>query len=251
MVRTEADMIVIVSTTTSTTTTSSTTKVSSTTSSIEWFFSTKRLWYPTYQYNDDYEDERMAYGRRRGFANPNPNRRGEFPNPNRRNMLPNFIRDQRGGYSNLDEFLILFLLLMGVMMLSQHCFGSRKLIICLTWSTFSWKITSNLWFINLKEGLWYGELRMYQDKSPIRTWSRMKRILQVYNFALEEEELENRPRPFMRFYQLNEIVQGIPIREKLFIGGNLNGMWELVVMSLIVYMEDLVLGKEMNHIMRF
>jgi len=37
----------------------------------------------------------MVYGRRRGFVNPNPNRR---------NIFPNSIRDQRGGYSNLDEF---------------------------------------------------------------------------------------------------------------------------------------------------
>ena len=32
----------------------------------------------------------------------------------------------------LISFLILFILLMGVMMLSQLCFGSRKLISCLT-----------------------------------------------------------------------------------------------------------------------
>ena len=47
---------------------------------------------PIYQYND-YEEDRMAYGRRREFANPNPHRRGGFLNPNRRNMFPNSIRD--------------------------------------------------------------------------------------------------------------------------------------------------------------
>ena len=45
---------------------------------------------------------------------------------------------------------------------------------------------------------------------------------------------------------LDEIVQGIPIREKIFIGGDRNGMKELVVMGLIVYVEDFVLRKEMN-----
>ena len=43
-------------------------------------------------------------------------------------------------------------------------------------------------------------------------------------------------------------MQGIPSGEKLFIGGDLNGHVELVVMSLIVYMENLILGKEMNQV---
>ena len=58
---------------------------------------------PIYQYNDC-EEDRIVYETRRGFANPNPHRRGEFSNPNRRNMFPYSIRDQKGGYSNLDEF---------------------------------------------------------------------------------------------------------------------------------------------------
>ena len=37
----------------------------------------------------------------------------------------------------LMSFLIIFRLLMGVKILSQPYFGSRKLIICLTWSVFS------------------------------------------------------------------------------------------------------------------
>ena len=36
------------------------------------------------------------------------------------------------------------------------------------------------------------------------------------------------------------------IREKFFIGGDLNGHVELIVMGLITYMKDLILGKEMN-----
>ena len=49
----------------------------------------------------------MFYGRRRRFANPNPNRRGRFPKPNRRDRLPNSIRDKKGGYSDFDEFGVL------------------------------------------------------------------------------------------------------------------------------------------------
>jgi len=40
---------------------------------------------PFYQeddFEDAYEDEGMAYGRRRRFINPNLNRRGEFSYPN-------------------------------------------------------------------------------------------------------------------------------------------------------------------------
>jgi len=48
---------------------------------------------------------------------------------------------------------------------------------------------------------------MYQGKPPIRTWRQMKRLLQAYNFALEEEEIENRPGPFMRYYSSNEIAE--------------------------------------------
>jgi len=44
----------------------------------------------------------------------------------------------------------------------------------------------------------------YQGKPPIRTWRQMKRLLQARSFALEKEEMKNRPRPFMRFYQPNE-----------------------------------------------
>jgi len=43
-------------------------------------FYEKKLYYLIYQYNNDYEDEKMAYERRRGFTNRNPNRRDGFPN---------------------------------------------------------------------------------------------------------------------------------------------------------------------------
>jgi len=34
-----------------------------------------------------------------------------------------------------------------------------------------------------------------------------EKILTSHSFALEEEEMENRPRPFMRFYRSNETVK--------------------------------------------
>ena len=41
---------------------------------------------------------------RRGFANPNANRRGGFPNPNEKDSFFNSIHGKGGGYSNFDEF---------------------------------------------------------------------------------------------------------------------------------------------------
>ena len=82
-------------------TTSFTTKVSFTTSPIYWIFYEEES--PIYQYND-YEEDGIVNERWQRFATPSPNMRGVFPNPDRRNMFPNSIRDQGGGYSNLDEF---------------------------------------------------------------------------------------------------------------------------------------------------
>lgn len=45
----------------------------------------------------------------------------------------------------------------------------------------------------------------------------------------------------------DEMMQGIHIKEKLFIGGVLKGTQKLVIIGLIGYMEDLVLVKEMKH----
>jgi len=53
-------------------------------------------------------------------------------------------------------FLILFLLLMGVLMLSQPYFGSIKLMGCLIWSIFLWRIKSSSWSTNLKEEQLHG-----------------------------------------------------------------------------------------------
>ena len=61
---------------------------------------------------------------------PNSNRRGGFPNANRRDRFSNSTHDIGGGYSNTYE--LGFLLLMGVMILSQLYFGSIKLMSCLT-----------------------------------------------------------------------------------------------------------------------
>ena len=50
---------------------------------------------------------------------------------------------------------------------------------------------------------------MYQGKSLIRTWRRIRRLLQARarSFALQEEEIEIQPRPFMRSYWLNETAE--------------------------------------------
>ena len=48
---------------------------------------------------------------------------------------------------------------------------------------------------------------MYQGKSSIRTWRRMKRLLQARSLALEEEEIENRPQSFIKSYRSNEIAK--------------------------------------------
>ena len=117
--------------------------------------------------SNDFEND---YGRRRRFTNPNPNRRGRYPNPYRRSRFSNYIRD----IGKDTEILISlgFLLLMGVMMLSQPCFGSRKLISFLTWNILSWKTMSILWLINLKEEQWYGGINfktcLYTNESQLQ-----------------------------------------------------------------------------------
>jgi len=55
----------------------------------------------------------------------------------------------------------------------------------------------------------FQNMRMYQDKPPIRTWSRMKRFLQAHSFAFGG--------PFIRFYRSNEIAkphQQPPVEEQ-------------------------------------
>ena len=68
----------------------------------------------------------------RRFVYPNSHRRDEFPNPNRRSMCPNFVRDQGGGFSNLDEFSNSILSFDESHDVEFICFGSSELIICLT-----------------------------------------------------------------------------------------------------------------------
>jgi len=86
---------------------------------------------PIYQYNY-FEDD---------YANPNPNRRSEFLNPDRGDgfLIQSATKEDTQILTNLGS-----LLLMGILMLSQSYFGSRKLISYLTWSIFSWKIMSSL-----------------------------------------------------------------------------------------------------------
>jgi len=72
-------------------------------------FYEEELRYSTYQYDDledDYEDERMVYGRPKGFTNPSPNRRGSFSNPNRGDRFPNSFHGKERGYSNPGKFRI-------------------------------------------------------------------------------------------------------------------------------------------------
>jgi len=62
---------------------------------------------PTYQYDDfedEYEDEEMAYERRRRFANSNLNRRGGFSNPNRGGRLSYPNHGREGGYPSPNEY---------------------------------------------------------------------------------------------------------------------------------------------------
>jgi len=116
------------------------------------FFYEEELHNPIYHYNefeDDYEDEGIFYGRRRRFANPNPNRIGGFSTPNRGSMFLNSIRDKGGGYSNPYEIRIPSF----DGNLSNHLFfGLMRLISYLTCRVFLWKSMSSLWLINLKEG---------------------------------------------------------------------------------------------------
>jgi len=54
---------------------------------------------PNYHYTDfedNYEDEEMFYGRRLKFADPNLNMRGGFLNPNRRSKFLNSILTKEG-----------------------------------------------------------------------------------------------------------------------------------------------------------
>ena len=50
----------------------------------------------------------MAYGRREGFTNPNPNRKGEFSNPNRRTCFIILSVTKEEDIQILMSFLITF-----------------------------------------------------------------------------------------------------------------------------------------------
>ena len=53
----------------------------------------------------------------------------------------------------------------------------------------------------------FQNIRMYQGKPPIRTWRQMKRLLQARSFTLKEEEIENQPQPFMRYYWSDKTIE--------------------------------------------
>jgi len=61
-----------------------------------------------------------------------------------------------------------------------------------------------------RDAAWWNQfqnIRMYQGKLPIRTWRRMKILLQARCLTLKEEEMKNRPGPFMRSYRSNKIAK--------------------------------------------
>ena len=87
----------------------------------------------------------------------------------------------------------------------------------------------------------------------LEVWRKGDRIWEIFNVisVYAPQVGLDKSSKYQFWEHLDEIVQGIPIREKLFIGGDLNGHVGLVIMGLIVCMEDLVLGKEINQVIRF
>jgi len=114
-------------------------------------------------------------------------------------MLPNSIRDQGGGYSNLDEFFFNVVPSFD----RSHDVESTLLWIEKVDKLFDKEyipMEDSVEFVphKLKErtAAWWNRfqnMRMYQGKLPIRTCRLMKRLLQAHNLALKEEEMENRP----------------------------------------------------------
>jgi len=123
----------------------------------------------------------MFYDRQKRFVNPSPSRRSEFSNPNRRDRFSNSIPSFDGSFD-----------------VESIYFWSINLMGCLTWSIFPWRIKSSLWPPKLKgrAAVWWNQfqnIRMYEGKPHIRTWRRMRRLLQTRSLALEEKEMEIRP----------------------------------------------------------
>ena len=93
---------------------------------------------PIYHYNDfgeNYEDGGMYYGRHRGFANLNPYEEADFLTLIGETCIL-VLSENKEDIKILMSFLIIFLFLTGVMMLSQPYFRSKKLISCLIWNIF-------------------------------------------------------------------------------------------------------------------
>ena len=71
------------------------------------FSDEEELGNPVYQYDDfedEYGDEGMAYGRWERFANPNLNKRDGFPNPNRKAKFSYPNHDRKWGYTYPNEY---------------------------------------------------------------------------------------------------------------------------------------------------
>jgi len=129
------------------------------------YFYEEELRCSIYHCNDDYGDRGMFYDRQRRFINPNPSRRSEFSNPNRRDKFSNSIPSFDG---SLDvESIILWIDIIDglfdmeyIPMEDQAEFVAYKL-----------KRRAVAWRNQFQN------IRMYQGKSPIRMWRRMKRLL--------------------------------------------------------------------------
>ena len=62
-----------------------------------------------YQYDnfeDEYENEGMAYGRQRRFTNSNLNKESEFSTPNRRGRFPYTNHDRKKVYPSSNKYMM-------------------------------------------------------------------------------------------------------------------------------------------------
>jgi len=124
-------------------------------------------------------------------------------------MFPNSIRDKGGGYSNYEIRIPSF---DGNLDIKSSLFWIDEVnkllnVVCIPMEdhvefvAYKLKGRASTWWKQLQN------IRMYQGKPPIRTWRRMKKLLQTRCIALEEEEMEIRPPAVMRSYRSNKIAE--------------------------------------------
>ena len=126
-----------------------------------------------YHYNDDCENGGMFYDRQMMFVNHIPSRRSRFSNSNRRSRFLILFVTKEDDTQILMSFLILFLFLMGILMLSQPCFGWIDEIDKLF--DMEYLIEEHVKFVTYKlkgkAPTWLNQLQnilMYQGKPPIK-----------------------------------------------------------------------------------